>query len=479
MLRKLSLKQKLLVGLVGIFIISGFLLSISIFGLYNIHNRYQNLVYLKELQINFEEAFIGHLRFRNEIGKFQRDITMKKFNVEKDYKKCLLGKFYYSEKRQELEEKIPDLKEYFISLEKPHIELHNSVEYLENLLSMGKREEAIQFYGNEFQSILENILKNLEKINNILQQEAHNVQEKILKSIFQTISFIATIGIILILVSSTIGFVFSNRLSNSLSSISSIVHSSSIELEKSGNLISNGSQNLSSISSQLASSVEEITSSMEELQSIIESNSKNVNESGTMIEDIKSKSDEGAKQAENLQKAMIQIVNDSKKIIKIIKIIEDIAFQTNILSLNAAIESARVGEVGKGFAVVAQQVKQLALKSSNSIKETSELIETIIQSINKGMEQVNITKENSEQIKEISNKIYTFLADVSLSLKEQTKGANQITTAISEINTQVQNIASISEENASVNEEMYSRIAELERIVQQLNEIINGIKEKT
>lgn len=218
---------------------------------------------------------------------------------------------------------------------------------------------------------------------------------------------------------------------------------------------------------------------MEELQSIIESNSKNVNESGTMIEDIKSKSDEGAKQAENLQKAMIQIVNDSKKIIKIIKIIEDIAFQTNILSLNAAIESARVGEVGKGFAVVAQQVKQLALKSSNSIKETSELIETIIQSINKGMEQVNITKENSEQIKEISNKIYTFLADVSLSLKEQTKGANQITTAISEINTQVQNIASISEENASVNEEMYSRIAELERIVQQLNEIINGIKEKT
>lgn len=171
MLRKLSLKQKLLVGLVGIFIISGFLLSISIFGLYNIHNRYQNLVYLKELQINFEEAFIGHLRFRNEIGKFQRDITMKKFNVEKDYKKCLLGKFYYSEKRQELEEKIPDLKEYFISLEKPHIELHNSVEYLENLLSMGKREEAIQFYGNEFQSILENILKNLEKINNILHKK--------------------------------------------------------------------------------------------------------------------------------------------------------------------------------------------------------------------------------------------------------------------------------------------------------------------
>ncbi len=476
MFAKLSLKQKLLFGLTlfffGIFILAG----INTYSLQKIQKNYQQIILVKDNQISFLEAFIGHLQFRNEIGKFQRDRNIQKFNVEKDYKKCQLGKFYYSEKRAFLEKDFPELKKFFSELEEPHIKLHESVEYLENLLFSGKREEAIEYYGNEFQKNLEVILMNLTSINKILEEKSISLKEEIIKNVSQIILLVIVLSLLSFVITLIFGYLFSDRLSKSLSSISSTVFSSSLELAKSGKEISNGSQNLASISSELASSIEEITSSMEELQSIIESNSKNINQSGDMTEQIKKKSEEANAQTEDLKKAMEVIVNHSKKIIKIIKIIEDIAFQTNILSLNAAVESARAGEAGKGFAVVAEQIKQLASKSSNSIKETSDLIEDIVKSVNEGMNQVNLTKENAEVIQDLANKIYVFLSEVSIALKEQTKGATQITTAISQINTQVQNIASISEENASINQEMYEKTSNLEKMVKFLNEIIFGKK---
>lgn len=478
MLRKLSIKQKLLFGLGVLLSLFVIVVGFGIFSIFNIQKNYSDILRLKENEISLEDAFKGHLLFRIEVEKFNWDDTIINFHVEKDHRKCKLGKFYYSDIRKELEEKIPELKELFAKIDQPHIELHKSVEYLETLLKQGKREEAKSYYEKKFQTYLNTILELITSVVTILKQKANILEEITKKNIYQSFLFVIIVNIIILFLSSLLGFIFSNRLSHSLIDVSSIVNSSKEELERAGKEISSGSQNLASISSELASGVEEITSSIEELQSIIESNAKNINQSVDMVYEIKNKSEEASQVTENLKNAMESIVIDSKKIDRIIKIIEDIAFQTNILSLNAAVESARAGEAGKGFSVVAEQVKQLASKTSSSIKETSDLIDSIRHHIQNGREQVQLTKENAELFKELANQIYTFLSNVNLSLKEETKGAMQVTNAISQVNAQVQNIASISEENASISEELFRKTSDLKKIIEELNKLTFGEREK-
>ncbi|WP_304226486.1 methyl-accepting chemotaxis protein, partial [Gracilinema caldarium] len=137
-------------------------------------------------------------------------------------------------------------------------------------------------------------------------------------------------------------------------------------LEGAANQIASASQELSSGASELASSVEEITTSMEELQSIIESNTKSVNEAELLMKETAAAAATSSTRTDELLAMMQEINENSRKVVKVNKVIDDIAFQTSILALNAAVEAARAGEAGRGFAVVADQVKALAQKSAEA-----------------------------------------------------------------------------------------------------------------
>ncbi len=298
------------------------------------------------------------------------------------------------------------------------------------------------------------------------------------EEIFASVTLLRNIIILIIIISIIfaiiVSFLLARSISNPLIKISDKINISSGQLESASNQLSSSSQELSSGASELASNVEEITSSMEELQSIIESNTKSVNEAEILMKDANQKARESTNQSEELEKAMQKIVEDSKKISKINKVIDDIAFQTNILALNAAVEAARAGDAGRGFAVVAEQVKALAQKSAEAAKETTELIEFIIISIERGVSQVNVTKENSNKIFELSEKISILLDEITRAFKEQSKGANQITKAISQVNTVVQQTAASSEETASASEELYAQVEQLKEIVFSLTLLVMG-----
>lgn len=323
------------------------------------------------------------------------------------------------------------------------------VESLDNVLTFAK-----EYYGN---SLL--VESRREVTNNIF------------------IIFISTIlGFILAL---TLGIFIAINISKPVSKISSELLNSSGSLESAAGQVSASSQELSSGASELASSVEEMTSSLEELQSIIESNTKNVGESEIMMRETMKGSEIAVSQMNLLKESHEEIRENSKKIGKIIKVIDDIAFQTNILALNAAVEAARAGEAGRGFAVVADQVKNLAQKSADAAKETSALIETSIDGVNKGYSLGETVSEALSNAVDLAGKVSVILDEVNKASKEQLKGATQVTKAVSQINTVVQQTASSSEETAAAGEELLSQAEVTKNIASQLKTIVTGKNENT
>lgn len=281
----------------------------------------------------------------------------------------------------------------------------------------------------------------------------------------------AVIGFALALI---LGVVIAGSISRPVNKITDNLFASSGSLEGAASQVSSSSQELSGGASELASSVEEMTSSLEELQSIIESNTKNINEAELLMR----QTNEGAKgstsKMDEMQSAMDEINGNSKKIVKIIKVIDDIAFQTNILALNAAVEAARAGDAGRGFAVVAEQVKNLAQKSAEAAKETADLIDEAIESVSKGEQRGLEVKEVLNTAVELAQKVGVLLDEINRASKEQLKGANQVTKAVSQINSVVQNTAASSEQVASAGEEMLSQSEMLKGIVEKLNSLIKG-----
>jgi methyl-accepting chemotaxis protein len=151
--------------------------------------------------------------------------------------------------------------------------------------------------------------------------------------------------------------------------------SASDQVASGANLVSNSSMVLSQGATEQASSVEQLTASLQEIASQTTMNANNAQKANELVQNARSDAETGNSQMKDMLNAMEDISTSSSSINKLIKVIDDIAFQTNILALNAAVEAARAGQHGKGFAVVAEEVRNLAAKSAQAAKETTDLIE--------------------------------------------------------------------------------------------------------
>ena len=213
------------------------------------------------------------------------------------------------------------------------------------------------------------------------------------------------------------------------------INSSAEQVAVGAKQVSDSSMILSQGATEQASSIEELTAALEEISSQTEHNAKNADNANKLAEAAKSNGIEGNNQMKDMLQAMEDINKSSANISKIIKVIDDIAFQTNILSLNAAVEAARAGQHGKGFAVVAEEVRNLAARSAEAAKETTEMIED---SIKKSEVGTKITKETAEAL----NKIVDEVTKVSDLVNDIAKASNEQASAITQIN---QGITQVSE----------------------------------
>ena len=172
--------------------------------------------------------------------------------------------------------------------------------------------------------------------------------------------------------------------------------------------------------------------------------------------------------------AMDEISTQSGKIAKIIKVIDEIAFQTNMLSLNAAVEAARAGEAGLGFAAVADEVRNLAQRCAHAAKDTAALIEEAIAKSNDGKLKVDEVATAIRAITEETAKVNTLVDEVNLGSQEQARGIEQIGKAISQMEQVTQKTAANAEEGASAAEELTAQSESLKDIVERLTAMVGG-----
>ncbi len=242
--------------------------------------------------------------------------------------------------------------------------------------------------------------------------------------------------------------------SDNMNSLLTDIRSASDQVAAGAKQISDSSVALSQGASEQASSVEELTASVEEIASQTRLNAENAETADKLARETQSLAEQGNDKMRYMLKAMEDINVSSNNISKIIKVIDDIAFQTNILALNAAVEAARVGAAGKGFAVVADEVKNLAAKSANAAKETTDLIEGSIQKVGDGSKIANETAEELKRIVDGVSKAAGLIENIAVASKEQATGIEQINQGIMQVSQVVQANSATSDQSAAASEEL-------------------------
>ncbi|MCX7710411.1 MAG: methyl-accepting chemotaxis protein [Clostridia bacterium] len=258
-----------------------------------------------------------------------------------------------------------------------------------------------------------------------------------------------------------------NTILESLNELIGEISKASDQVAAGARQVSDGSMQLSQGATEQASSIEELSSTITQISAQTKQNATNANKANELAFNAKEMAVKGNTSMAEMLKAMEQINDASSNISKIIKVIDEIAFQTNILALNAAVEAARAGQHGKGFAVVAEEVRNLAARSADAAKETTEFIETSIKKVDAGTKMANETADSLSKIVDGSAQVAELVGEIAKASNEQASGIAQINIGVEQVSKVIQTNSATAEESAAASEELMSQ-AEL------LNEHING-----
>jgi methyl-accepting chemotaxis protein len=297
----------------------------------------------------------------------------------------------------------------------------------------------------------------------------------------QLVSSVREISIILVIVS-VVGVIFGVVLAiiivrstnQRLEAVAGSLSDGSNQVSSASGQVTSASQSLAEGSSAQASSLEETSSSLEEMSSMTKRNAENARKANELAKEARTAADKGVGDMQTMGVAMEAIKVSSDDIAKIIKTIDEIAFQTNILALNAAVEAARAGEAGMGFAVVADEVRNLAQRCAQAAKETASKIEGAIVKTGQGVE---ISSKVALALNEIVTKVRQvddLVTEVANASAEQTQGITQINSAMGQMDKITQSNAATAEESAAAAEELNAQAEVMKQSVTELLQLVSG-----
>jgi methyl-accepting chemotaxis protein len=302
--------------------------------------------------------------------------------------------------------------------------------------------------------------------------EAIKASAEASKKLFLNFLFIG-IGVSILLLN-VVGWIVAKSIPRSFMLLIDRLAIGAAQIESASGHIASSSESLASSTTEQAASLEETSASLEEIASMTKNNAENSHEAKDLTGAMREVADTGASDMDKMANAMAAIKESSNNIAKIIKTIDEIAFQTNILALNAAVEAARAGEAGMGFAVVAEEVRNLALRSASAARETAEKIEDSIQKSSAG---VQINAKVSLSLADIVTKARQadeLVAQISIASNEQSQGIDQINSSVSQMDAMTQNNAAGAEESANVSADLRTQSTQLTQLVQELQTLVGG-----
>ena len=262
----------------------------------------------------------------------------------------------------------------------------------------------------------------------------------------------------------TIGLSLRNTLGN-LNEMFSEIQTSTSQVSSGSRQVADGAQFLAQGSTEQAATIQELSDSIAKIAERIKGNAETADKAASLSKNIKENAERGSLQMDEMIAAVREIDEASKNISKIIKTIDDIAFQTNILALNAAVEAARAGQHGKGFAVVAEEVRNLASKSAEAAKDTVNMIQNSMEKAELGSRIAEETAASLNEIVSGINESSKLIAEIASASGEQSTGIVQINTGIDQVAQVVQQNSATAEESAAASVEMSRQSVLLQQLI--------------
>ncbi len=469
------------------------------------HNKMINLV--AENQIVDLELLSGilathlieHLHW---VDALRQAITKKEtFSGELNPMACGLGRWLATYQPSD-----PDFKALLAALQPVHDHLHDLGAQIDDLLAAGKVDEAKALFNsqvpeamNGFEQAMQNLQTQVEeKLNTFdvainyafgdvaksfivttqdlkkvahevwLQTRANGSQASQIGLQSQTTSLAATgLGGLLIL---TFGILLARNMAllrKGLGSIMEQIQTTGEEIASGASKVSFFSQNLFLGATEQASALEQITASVAEMSSRTKENAEHAAQANQITLQAREAAEKGNAQMGQMIKAMTEINQGGRDILKIIKVIDEIAFQTNLLALNAAVEAARAGQHGRGVAVVAEEVRNLAVRCAKAAQETAKLIEGSVQKTENGAQIADSTSVSLEEIVAAITKVSALVEEISSASNGQAQGISQVNLGLEQIDQVTQQNTANAEKSASAAEDFSSQALLLQEMLQR------------
>jgi methyl-accepting chemotaxis protein len=388
-----------------------------------------------------------------EINRSREEVT----KIYADYEKNITGV-----EDRELFEKMKSFRPEYLSLRDQVLDLSRSNKKKEAFdLAQTKLEPLFVAYMAAVQAEVDFNKKSADVYTPLTAAAVHGAQMGLWFGV--SLALMVGIGVALVIIRGT---------GKILHRLASALDDGSNQVASAAGQVSAASQSLAQGSGEQAASIEETSSSLEEMSSMTKRNAENAGKANDLAKQARQAADKGSADMQTMSAAMEAIKVSSDDIAKIIKTIDEIAFQTNILALNAAVEAARAGEAGMGFAVVADEVRNLAQRSAQAAKETAGKIEGAIAKTGQGVE---ISSKVAAALNDIVAKVRQvddLVAEVAGASREQTEGIKQINAAVGQMDKVTQSNAASAEESAAAAQELNAQASMMKQSVGELLELV-------